>query len=140
MSWEGRLKYREPPGGSEYRLARSKAMNCKSCTSQNQRTFNSEINVHFLELKYLDEPSVFVFPKLVVRMDCGFTEFAIPETELRLLGKPATGSGATRFPALAGRVDLSESVSRLPFSISEIESLECAADEPLALKNGFYRH
>ena len=73
-------------------------------------------------------------------MDCGFTEFAIPETELRLLGKAATGSGATRFQALAGRVDLSESVARLPSSISEIESLECAADEPLALKNGFYRH
>ena len=115
-------------------------MNCKSCASVNQRTFNSEINVHFLGLQNLQEPSVFVFPKLLVYMDCGFTEFAIPETELRVLGKAATGSGATRFQALAGSVDLSESVARLPFCISEIEAFECTADEALALKNGFYRH
>ena len=68
-------------------------MNCKSCTSQNQRTFNSEIKVHFLELKYLDETSVFVFPKLVVRMDCGFTEFAIPETECAYLENPLQDLG-----------------------------------------------
>jgi hypothetical protein len=68
-------------------------MNCKSCTSVNQRAFNSDINVHFLGRQNLQEPSVFVFPKLLVCMDCGFTEFAIPETELRLLGKAATDLG-----------------------------------------------
>lgn len=115
-------------------------MKCKSCTSANQRTFNSEINVHFLGLQNLQEPSVFVFPKLLVCMDCGFTEFAMQETELRLLGKDAKRPGTTKFQRLAGNLGLSESVVELPLSVREIESLECAADEPLAQKNGFYRH
>jgi hypothetical protein len=57
-------------------------MTCKSCTSTNHLRFSAEINVHFGGWGGLDEPGVFVFPKLHVCMDCGFTEFAIPETEL----------------------------------------------------------
>lgn len=75
-------------------------MNCRSCTSENQRTFDSEINVHFPGLKNLDKPSVFAFPTLVVCMDCGFSEFAMPETELRLLGIDATEPETTKFPDL----------------------------------------
>jgi hypothetical protein len=33
-----------------------------------------------------DKPGVLVFPKLLVCLDCGFTEFSIPKTDLRLLG------------------------------------------------------
>jgi hypothetical protein len=40
--------------------------------------------------KNLDKPTVFVFPKLLVCMDCGFAAFSIPEAELRLLGKRPT--------------------------------------------------
>jgi hypothetical protein len=35
----------------------------------------------------LDKPVVWVFPKVVVCLDCGTAEFAVPETELRLLAK-----------------------------------------------------
>jgi hypothetical protein len=62
-------------------------MSCKSCQSENQGNFNGEIAIHFPGLKGLDKPIVWVFPKLVVCLDCGFTEFAIPETELRHLVK-----------------------------------------------------
>jgi hypothetical protein len=62
-------------------------MACRSCGSDNQTNFDSEINIHFPGLKNLDRPSVFVFPKLLVCLDCGFTESSIPKTELRLLGK-----------------------------------------------------
>jgi hypothetical protein len=62
-------------------------MSCKSCKSENQSIFNGEIAVHFPGLKGLDKPIVWVFPKLVVCLDCGFTEFAIPETELRQLAE-----------------------------------------------------
>jgi hypothetical protein len=73
-------------------------------------------------------------------MDCGFTEFAIPETELRLLGKDTTAREPTTFPTQECSFNLSGFVAGLPFSSGEIETRECAADEPLALKNGFYRH
>jgi hypothetical protein len=115
-------------------------MSCKLCTSENQRRFSSEILVHFPGLKNLDKPPVFVFPKLQVCMDCGFTEFAIPETELRLLGKDSATRGPTTSPAHDWSFDLSEFVAGLPFSTREIETPECAADKPLTLKYGFYRH
>jgi hypothetical protein len=35
--------------------------------------------------RHLDKPIVWVFPKLLVCLDCGFTEFPVPETELRVL-------------------------------------------------------
>jgi hypothetical protein len=35
----------------------------------------------------LDEPGFFVFPKLAICLDCGFTQFTLPEHELRLLKK-----------------------------------------------------
>jgi len=62
-------------------------MSCRSCSSNNQTEFGSEIIIHFSGLKNLDEPTVMVFPKIAVCLDCGVTEFTIPETELRLLGK-----------------------------------------------------
>jgi hypothetical protein len=62
-------------------------MFCKSCQSENERTFNGEIAIHFPGAEGLKKPMVWVFPKLLVCLNCGFTEFAIPETELqRLVG------------------------------------------------------
>jgi predicted nucleic-acid-binding Zn-ribbon protein len=58
---------------------------CKSCQSTNQSTFNGEIALHFPGLSGLDKPIVWVFPKLVVCLNCGFTEFSIPEAELQTL-------------------------------------------------------
>ena len=58
---------------------------CRSCHSANKRIFNGEVAIHFSGLKGLDKPIVWVFPKLVVCLNCGFTEFAVPEAELRRL-------------------------------------------------------
>jgi hypothetical protein len=63
------------------------AMPCKSCGSVNQNKFRGEIGIHFPGLKNIDKPVVWVFPDLVVCLDCGTAEFAVPETELRLLAK-----------------------------------------------------
>jgi hypothetical protein len=60
-------------------------MSCSSCTSGNQAEFTAEINIHFPGLKNLDKHSVFVFPKLLVCLDCGCSWFTIREAELRLL-------------------------------------------------------
>ena len=62
-------------------------MACRSCASEKQGQFIAEINIHFSGMKNLDKPSVWVFPKLVVCMECGFTEFFVPESELRLLSE-----------------------------------------------------
>ena len=60
-----------------------------SCGSGNQAEFSAEINIHFSGLKNLDKPSVLVFPKLLVCLDCGLSQFTLPETELCLLEKGA---------------------------------------------------
>jgi hypothetical protein len=114
-------------------------MTCNSCNSENQRRFNSEINVHLPGLKNLDRPPVFVFPKLLICLDCGFTEFAIPETALRLLGEDVAASGTRTCLTQGWSFDLSEIAARPPFSCGEIETRESAADKPLAVKNSFYR-
>ena len=62
-------------------------MPCKSCGAVNQRKFRAEIGIHFPGLKNIDKPVVLVFPELIVCLDCGTTEFAVPEAELRLLAK-----------------------------------------------------
>jgi hypothetical protein len=58
---------------------------CSSCHSANKRIFNGEVAIHFSGLEGLDKPIVWVFPKLLVCLNCGFTEFAVPEAELRRL-------------------------------------------------------
>jgi len=43
--------------------------------------------LHAPGLKNIDEPVVWVFPELIVCLDCGAAEFAVPEAELQLLAK-----------------------------------------------------
>ena len=57
-------------------------MSCKNCHSENQREFKGEVGIHFSGLKGLEKPLVFVFPNLLVCLNCGFTEFVIPRPEL----------------------------------------------------------
>jgi len=53
----------------------------------NQRELSAEMGIHFPGLKNIDKPVVWVFTELVVCLDCGTTEFAVPEAELRILAK-----------------------------------------------------
>jgi hypothetical protein len=62
-------------------------MACRSCQAENVKEFGAEINIHFPAPEGLDEPPVFVFPQLAVCLGCGFTTFALPETELRQLAE-----------------------------------------------------
>ena len=71
-------------------------MRCKSCKPESQLEFGAEMIVHFPGLEGLDKPVVWVFPKLLVCMDCGFTEFGIPETQLALLANGRGKSKASR--------------------------------------------
>ncbi len=62
-------------------------MPCKSCGSVNQKKFSEEMGIHFPGLKGIDKPVVWVFADVVVCLDCGIAEFAVPEEELRQLAK-----------------------------------------------------
>jgi hypothetical protein len=67
-------------------------MPCKSCGSVNRKKFSAEMGIHFLGLKNIDKPVVWVFPEVVVCLDCGNAEFVIPEAELRQLAKEDTAA------------------------------------------------
>jgi hypothetical protein len=60
---------------------------CKLCGSVVQKKFSAEMGIHFPELENIDNPVVWVFPEVVVCLDCGTAEFAVPEAELRELAK-----------------------------------------------------
>jgi hypothetical protein len=62
-------------------------MSCRAYTSNSHTQFGSEIIIHFSGLKNLDKPTVMVFPKIMVCLDCGLTEFFVPEEGLRRLGE-----------------------------------------------------
>ena len=67
-------------------------MPCKSCGSEKQK-FTAEIAIHFPGLKGIEKPIVWVFPELLVCLNCGDAEFVVPETELRLLAKGEAATG-----------------------------------------------
>ena len=45
------------------------------------------MNIHFPGLHNLTKPSVWAFPKILVCLDCGFTEFRSEGAELGLLAE-----------------------------------------------------
>jgi hypothetical protein len=65
---------------------------CSSCGSTNQAKFTAEMLIHFGGLKNLDKPSVWVYPSLLVCMECGFTQATIPAYELAQLAAGAMTS------------------------------------------------
>jgi hypothetical protein len=69
---------------------REVGMSCLSCGAKKQAEFSAEMLIHFGGLKNQDKPGVWVFPELLVCLDCGFARAAIPAPELAQL---AAGCG-----------------------------------------------
>ena len=57
------------------------SMSCRSCRSASLKMFSAEMGIHFPGLTNLDRPVVWVFPSLLVCLDCGFSEFLVPEEQ-----------------------------------------------------------
>ena len=77
-------------GSSPARPTVDEVRRCQSCASTRQMEFLGEICLHFLGgLESLDKPLVWVFPKVLVCLDCGLAQLRIPEAELRTLGSAA---------------------------------------------------
>ena len=62
-------------------------MACKHRSSDHQSTFGTEMNIHFPGIEGLDKPTVWVFPKVVVCLDCAFAEFVVPKNGVARLGR-----------------------------------------------------
>ena len=62
-------------------------MACTVCGSGQQGKFNAEIAIHFPGLQGLDKPIVWVFPQVLICLNCGVAQFGIPEPELALLAE-----------------------------------------------------
>ena len=72
-------------------------MHCALCESSNQAEFNTEMMIHLSGLRNIDRPGVLMFPKVLVCMDCGFSRFTTPGTDLALLaGRIARTAASTR--------------------------------------------
>ena len=69
-------------------------MLCKKCNSGHYETFNGELAIHFPGLDGLDKPIVWTFPKVAVCLQCGHSEFSVPDRELRVLQEGAAVEGA----------------------------------------------
>ncbi len=59
-------------------------MRCDSCKSENQQLCPAGISIHYPGLENLTKQPVWVFPTLRICLDCGVTQFVIPEAELRV--------------------------------------------------------
>jgi hypothetical protein len=56
-----------------------------SCSSDNQRTSNREVALHVPGLQGLEKPSLIVFPKVQVCLNCGVAAFVMEDADLKSL-------------------------------------------------------
>lgn len=65
------------------RIAKAHKGACERCSSSRSAEFATEVCLHVPGLENLNVPSVFVFPKLAVRLACGHVlGFQIPNEQL----------------------------------------------------------
>jgi len=58
-------------------------VNCASCGSNNQAECPTEMSIHIR--RNPGQPGILLFPKVLICVDCGFSQFTVPENELREL-------------------------------------------------------
>jgi predicted nucleic-acid-binding Zn-ribbon protein len=63
------------------------AMVCISCGSEKQQHFSGELSVASVAIEKLKQAPVYVVKKILVCLDCGYTELIVPTTELAQLRK-----------------------------------------------------
>jgi hypothetical protein len=58
-------------------------MKCASCGSDDQAEFPAEMSIHLRRSPR--QPGTLVFQTVLICMDCGFSQFIVPDAELREL-------------------------------------------------------
>ena len=66
-------------------------MRCNACGSKQRAKFMAELAVHIPGPNNLDKPHLLVFPEILVCLNCGNTEFTVPESQLRALANETRG-------------------------------------------------
>lgn len=56
-------------------------MSCDRCASYELKVLNGEVAMHWPGLEGLKKPIVWVFPEVIVCLDCGFAVFAVPDEQ-----------------------------------------------------------
>jgi hypothetical protein len=74
-------------------------MSCPACRLDNQVEFSAEMLVHLGGLKNLDKSGVCMFPKILVCLSCGFSQFTAPKAALALLASDSPNSERVRMAA-----------------------------------------
>jgi hypothetical protein len=82
-------------------------MSCLVCRSGNQAERSAEMVIHLSGRENLDTPGAWVFPKLLVCLDCGFSHFTLQKTELAGVAKDTREDKLSALEASAGDVPLS---------------------------------
>ena len=57
-------------------------MKCAKCSSHGLADFSAEVMIHGIGSENINFPGVMIFPKLLVCLACGSSQFVIPEAEL----------------------------------------------------------
>jgi len=65
-------------------------MHCVKCGSDHLSEFSSEVAIHFSGRENRGKPHVFLFPAVLVCLDCGFSDFGIAEPELGRIAREAS--------------------------------------------------
>ena len=75
-------------------------MACRSCgANPDVQSFKGEIALHFSGLDGLTKPIVWVFPRVLVCLNCGFAEFAVPDEQVKTLRDSESSDHARRIAA-----------------------------------------
>jgi len=62
-------------------------MACEACSSENQQNFSGELTVPFPGVKRYNLSPVYVCQRVLVCLDCGYTELVVPAPQLEKLRK-----------------------------------------------------
>lgn len=68
-------------------------MVCKKCGSANHNEVNAEVYIHFPGRAGLNKAGLLVFPKLLLCLGCGLTDFTVPQSELRRIVSESENDG-----------------------------------------------
>jgi hypothetical protein len=68
-------------------------MSCTRCLSLHETELNAEMNFHLRGLANVDDPGIFVFPKVLVCLDCGLSHFVVEERELAQIAERSAKRG-----------------------------------------------